>query len=124
MYFGNTVDGDGNDIRVYKRINPVIMSIKQVAKVEGITEKEAYKNMEQKYFKQQMHRHQLEQGLWIIATNKRFLKTCSQSNRTYWDYTPYMKNVNKEAGVDFSNGKKPSFFWAMALGFLSTLHQQ
>ena len=42
-YCGSTVDGDGNEIRVYLRKNPVMLSIKQVAKRDGITEKEAYK---------------------------------------------------------------------------------
>lgn len=42
VYIGTTIDGDGNDIKIYARKNPVIKSIKQVAKVDGITEKEAY----------------------------------------------------------------------------------
>lgn len=41
-YCGSTVDGDGNEIKVYLRKNPVMMSIKQVAARDGITEKEAY----------------------------------------------------------------------------------
>ena len=42
-YYGSTVDGDGNEIKVYLRKNPVMLSIKQVAKRDGISEKEAYK---------------------------------------------------------------------------------
>ena len=41
-YYGSTVDGDGNEIKVYLRKNPVMMSIKQVATRDGITKKEAY----------------------------------------------------------------------------------
>lgn len=41
-YCGSTVDGDGNEIKIYLRKNPVMMSIKQVAARDGITEKEAY----------------------------------------------------------------------------------
>ena len=41
-YIGSTVDGDGNEIKVYRRINPIMLSIKQIAKQDGITEKEAY----------------------------------------------------------------------------------
>lgn len=41
-YIGSTVDGDGNEIKVYRRINPVMMSIKQIAKRDGITENDAY----------------------------------------------------------------------------------
>lgn len=42
-YVGSTVDGNGNDIKIYTRRNPIIKSIKQVAKDNGITEQEAYK---------------------------------------------------------------------------------
>lgn len=42
-YYGSTVDGDGNEIKVYLRKNPVMMSIRQIAIRDGITEKEAYK---------------------------------------------------------------------------------
>lgn len=41
-YLGSTVDGDGNEIKIYNRINPEILSIKQIAKKEGISEKEVY----------------------------------------------------------------------------------
>lgn len=41
-YYGSTVDGDGNEIKVYLRKNPIMMSIKQIATRDGITEKEAY----------------------------------------------------------------------------------
>ena len=42
-YIGSTVDGDGNEIKVYRRVNPVMLSIKQIAKRDGISEKDAYK---------------------------------------------------------------------------------
>ena len=41
-YVGSTVDGDGNEIKVYLRKNPIILSIKQIAKRNGVSEKEAY----------------------------------------------------------------------------------
>ena len=43
VYAGSTVDGDGNEIKVYFRKNPIIKSIGQLAKQEGISEKEVYK---------------------------------------------------------------------------------
>ncbi|MGL5981566.1 MAG: site-specific DNA-methyltransferase [Phocaeicola sp.] len=49
-YFGSTVDGDGNEIKVYLRKSPLMMSIKQVANRDGITEKEAYKKYGTKIF--------------------------------------------------------------------------
>ena len=42
VYVGSATDGDGNEIKIYRRINPVMMSIKQIAKKDGITEAEAY----------------------------------------------------------------------------------
>lgn len=42
-YYGSTIDGDGNEIKVFVRKNVVTMSINQIAKRDGITVKEAYK---------------------------------------------------------------------------------
>lgn len=49
-YIGSTVDGTGNEIKVYKRINPIYKSIKQAAKDENITEKEVYSKYGTKIF--------------------------------------------------------------------------
>ncbi len=50
-FIGSTVDGDGNDIKVYLRKNPKSMSINQVAKADGITEQEAYKKYGTRVFR-------------------------------------------------------------------------
>lgn len=42
-YIGSTVDGDANEIKIFRRKNVIIKSIKQAAKDDGISEKEAYK---------------------------------------------------------------------------------
>ena len=42
-YIGSTVDGDGNEIKVYVRHNPEIKSIRQLSKQEHISEKDVYK---------------------------------------------------------------------------------
>lgn len=42
-YIGSTVDGDGNEIKVYVRHNPEMKSIRQLSKQEHISEKEVYK---------------------------------------------------------------------------------
>ena len=44
-YVGSTVDGDGNEIKVYLRKNPEMLSIKQIAKRNGITEKAHIRSM-------------------------------------------------------------------------------
>lgn len=41
-YYGSTVDGDGNEIKVYTRKNVQTLSIRQIAERDGITQKEAY----------------------------------------------------------------------------------
>lgn len=46
IYYDSTVDGDGNEIKIYKRENVVFKSVGRLAKDEGITEKEIY----EKYF--------------------------------------------------------------------------
>ena len=49
-YIGSTVDGDGNDIKIFLRKNPQMLSVKQVAEIEGISEKEVYKKYGVKIF--------------------------------------------------------------------------
>lgn len=41
-YVGSTVDGDGNEIKIYRRPGAVVMSVRQVMAKEQITEKEVY----------------------------------------------------------------------------------
>lgn len=41
-YLTSTVDGDGNEIKIFNRENYEILSISEVAKKEGISEKEVY----------------------------------------------------------------------------------
>ena len=42
QYVASTTDGDGKEIRIYKRTNYIIKSINQIIKDENISEKEAY----------------------------------------------------------------------------------
>ena len=42
-YIGSTVDGDGNEIKIYKRVGVETLSVNQVANRDGITLQEAYK---------------------------------------------------------------------------------
>lgn len=42
VYIGSTLDGDGNEIKVYRRIGVETLSINQLARREGLTVKEAY----------------------------------------------------------------------------------
>ena len=49
-YVGSTVDGDGNEIKIFLRINPVFKSINQIIREEGISEKDAYYKYSNKIF--------------------------------------------------------------------------
>lgn len=42
-YIGSTVDGDRNEIKVFRRRKPVMRSVRQMASQDGITEHEVYK---------------------------------------------------------------------------------
>ncbi|MEE0699453.1 MAG: site-specific DNA-methyltransferase [Bacilli bacterium] len=50
-YIRSITDGNGNEIKIYKRINPVIKSVKQVATDNNISEIEAYKKFGSKIFR-------------------------------------------------------------------------
>ena len=151
-YYGSTVDGDGNEIRVYLRRNPEMLSIKQVARRDGITEKEAYKKYGISIFQttnaqssirtrvmDYRHEENITEDLisieYVPKTGKNrgtvyeqfykgdkcrlfvWLKDTSEIidgelfkkdlQGTYWDMNAWMKNVAKEGGVDFPDGKKP-----------------
>lgn len=45
-YYTSTVDGDGNEIKIYKRLNTEFKSVGKISKEEGISENEVYN----KYF--------------------------------------------------------------------------
>ncbi|MCQ2533264.1 MAG: site-specific DNA-methyltransferase [Clostridia bacterium] len=152
VYYGSTVDGDGNEIKVYLRKNPVMMSIKQVAAADGISEKEAYQKYGVKIFqttnaqssiRTRIMDYRTEEGItedllsieYVPKTGKNrgtmyeqfykgdkcrlfvWLKDTSEVidgelykkdlQGTYWDMNAWMKNVTKEGGVEFANGKKP-----------------
>lgn len=53
-FLGTTVDGDGNDIRIYERKNFSIKSISQIMKDEDISESVAYAKYASKIFQTQM----------------------------------------------------------------------
>lgn len=53
-YVGSTVDGEGNEIKIYKRSNPIIKSISQIMSDEKIDESEAYKKYARKLFQTAM----------------------------------------------------------------------
>lgn len=53
-YVGATVDGTGEEIKIYSRNNAIIKSINQIVRDEGISEDEAYKKYAKKIFQTAM----------------------------------------------------------------------
>ncbi|MDE7363489.1 MAG: site-specific DNA-methyltransferase [Ruminococcus sp.] len=151
-YIGSTVDGDGNEIKIYVRKNVETMSVKQIAKRDGITEKEAYKKYgiyifqttnAQSSIRTRIINYRQEENItedvlsieYVPKTGKNrgtvyeqfykgdkcrlfvWLRDTSEVingelykrdlQGTYWDMNAWMKNVTKEGGVSFPNGKKP-----------------
>lgn len=53
-YLDSTVDGDGNEIKIYYRYNSIIKSINQLIREEGLSESEVYRKYSQKIFQTQM----------------------------------------------------------------------
>lgn len=49
-HVGSTVDGDGNEIKIYIRRNPEMLSVRQVAKRDNISEEEVYNKYGTKIF--------------------------------------------------------------------------
>jgi adenine-specific DNA-methyltransferase len=53
-FVGTTVDGEGNDIRIYTRTGAVIKSVSQVVRDEVLTEAEVYRRYAKRIFQTQM----------------------------------------------------------------------
>ncbi len=53
-YIGSTVDGDGNEIKIYERTSYEVKSINQIIKDENIAEEEAYSKYADKIFQTAM----------------------------------------------------------------------
>lgn len=151
-YITSTVDGDGNEIKIFKHTNYVFKAVSAVAREEHISEKEVYykysKQIVRTTMPQSSIRPRVMQKLneigyvndlisiqyvpktgknkgtiytqfykgdkynlfaWLSDVmeekNGKLYKKTLQG--TYWDYTAGTKNLTKEGGIQFPNGKKP-----------------
>lgn len=150
---GRTVDGDGNDIRVFERRGFVIKSIGQLQKEEGLSEEQVYNKWAKRIFQTAMPQssirprvmaHVEESGgvrsdlysieytprsgrnkgrlyeqfykgenfrlfAWLhdVAEERDGVLYKKEMRGTYWDYASETKNLTKEGGIPFQNGKKP-----------------
>ena len=151
-FIGSTLDGDGNEIKIYKRINPIFKSINAIMQEENLTEEEAYKKYALSLFQTQMPqssiRPRVMEKVQSLDLNHDFysieyvprsgrnkgtiyeqfykgdsfrllawLKDVSEEidgtlykkdmQGNYWNFVRETKNLSKEGGVQFPNGKKP-----------------
>lgn len=151
-YLTSTVDGDGNEIKIFKHTNYVFKAITAVAREENITEKDAYykyaKQIVRTTMPQSSIRPRVMQKLneigyendlisieytpktgknkgtvytqyykgdkynlfaWLsdVMEEKDGVLYKKTLQGTYWDFTAGTKNLTKEGGVNFPNGKKP-----------------
>lgn len=163
-YIASTVDGDGNEIKIYERVNATIKSIGQIIQSEKITEQEAYDKyghlafqtaMPQssirprvmnkvqeiggnsdlysieyvprsgrnkgKLYEQFYKGEQFRLFAWLkdvsIEINGHLYKKEMQG--TYWDFVSETKNLTKEGGVPFQNGKKPLKFLSRIIDMMN-----
>ena len=153
-YVCSTVDGEGNEIKIYKRNNPVIKSVGQLAKEERVTEKEIYKkygynifqttnaqtSIRDRVINARIENH-IEEDLisieyiprsgknkgkiyeqfykgekcrlfvWLRDTSEEINGILYKKDTlgTLWDVVGETKNLTKEGGVAFPNGKKPVY---------------
>ena len=151
-YLASTVDGDGNEIKIFRHFNYVFKAVSALARELKLTEREVYykfskqivrTTMPQSSIRPRVIKKMNELGLsndlisiqytpktgknkgklytqyykgekynlfaWLSdvleeRNGKLFKKTLQG---TYWDFTAGTKNLTKEGGVQFPNGKKP-----------------
>ncbi|HCT64744.1 MAG TPA: site-specific DNA-methyltransferase [Lachnospiraceae bacterium] len=160
-YIGSTVDGDGNEIKIYRRANAVTKPVSQVSREEGIDESEVYNKYAKRIFQTAMPQSSIRPRVmqkvneigfecdihsieYVPKTGKNkgvlyeqfykgdsfrlfaWLSDVSEEKNgklykkdlqgTFWDYVGETKNLTKEGGIPYPNGKKPVAFLKRMLG--------
>jgi adenine-specific DNA-methyltransferase len=150
-YIGSTTDGEGTEIKIYKRIKYDIQSVSTLVKNQGLSEKEVYKKyahcifqtaMPQSSIRPRVMKKVKELGVnselfsieytpksgkrkgmiyeqfykgdnfrlfaWLsdVSEEKDGVLCKKDLQGTYWDFVGETKNLTKEGGVPFPNGKK------------------
>ncbi|MFZ6083716.1 site-specific DNA-methyltransferase [Glaesserella parasuis] len=151
-YVGSTIDGDGNEIKIFLRENYKICSVSELSKKEQISEQEVYKKYASQIFQTALPQSSIrprvmdyvsENGIvgdlysiqyvpksgrnkgkvyeqFYKGSNFRlfaWLKDVSEEVDgelykkeilgTFWDFVAETKNLTKEGGIPYPNGKKP-----------------
>ena len=104
-YIGSTVDGSGDEIKIYKRSNFVIKSVNQLMRDEGISEKDAYNKYAKCFFQTQMPQSSIRPR--IMQKVNELGRDSELYSIEYIPKTGRNKGQIKEGNVEFPNGKKP-----------------
>lgn len=152
IYVGSTVDGSGEEIKIFKRVGFKIKSVNQIMKEEGLSESDAYNKYAKYFFVSQMPQSSIRPRVmskvkelgrdselysieYVPKTGRNKGKVYEQFYKgenfrlfawlsdvseeidgvlykktlqgTYWNFVSGTKNLTKEGGVEFPNGKKP-----------------
>ena len=139
IYIGSTVDGTGDEIKIYKRTGFKIKSVNQIMKEEGLSETDAYNKYAKCFFVSQMPQSSIRPRVmnkvnelgrdselysieYVPKTGRNKGMVYEQFYKgeeidgslykktlqgTYWNFVSGTKNLTKEGGVEFPNGKKP-----------------
>jgi len=151
-YIGSTVDGDGNEIKIYCRANPVIKSVNHLMKSECLSESDVYQKYASQIFQTAMPQSSIRPRVmekanelgsagdlhsieyvpksgrnkgklyeqfykgeqfrlfaWLrdVSEERDGVLCKKELQGTYWNFASATKNLTKEGGVAFPNGKKP-----------------
>jgi adenine-specific DNA-methyltransferase len=104
-YIGSTVDGDGNEIKIYSRKNPIIKSIKQIMKDEGLSETVAYQTYANKIFQTAMPQSSIRPR--VI---KKVIELGSQEDLHSIEYIPKTGKNKGQLYEQFYKGNKFRLF--------------
>ena len=111
-YVGSTVDGDGNEIKIYKRPNPIFKTVNQVMKDEKITEKEVYNKYFDKIFEAKDAQSSIRQRVVEAKLNLNI-----EDDLVSIEYTPKTGRNKNTIYEQFYRGDKSRLFaWLRDIG--------
>ena len=101
QYLSSTVDGDGNEIKIYNRIGTKVLSISQVAKLENISEKDVYYKYMDRIFTTAMPQSSIR---------PRVMEKCEEFDHEDIVSIKYVPKTGKNKGVEYEQYYKGEKF--------------
>lgn len=102
--YGKTVDGDGDDIEIYKVNDYVIKTVKQLAKEEGLSEKEIYYKYYDKIMTTTNAQTSIRDRVWEATDNDNNMYIASYITKSG-------KNKGKKIDIIFMGKQKVLVIW-------------